>query len=92
MEISIVSLAYHLQMDDSGEIENTGISIGSVAPNIPFAEQACNYLHGKKYKNLTPFEREEFAIIVLKYASPISDIRASEWYRKEVLHNICREF
>ena len=33
---------------------------------------------------------EEFAEKVLEYASPITDIRASAWYRNEVLYNISK--
>jgi len=90
MEISIVSLAYHLQLNKRGIIEKAGISIGAVAPYIPFVKSACAFLKGKIFEQLTSDEREEFAKKVLKYASPISDIRASDWYRKEVLFNISR--
>ena len=90
MEISIVSLAYHLQLNEHGEIEKAGVSIGSVAPRIPFAQNASDFLTGKKLNVLSVGERHEFAEKVLKYASPISDIRASDWYRKEVLYNISK--
>ena len=91
MEISIVSLAYHLQLNQEDIIQEAGISIGAVAPRIPFAEKAGEYLKGRVIGKMTDMEREEFAFEVMKYASPISDIRASEWYRREVLYNICRE-
>lgn len=91
MEISIVSLAYHLQLNETGEIINAGVAIGSVAPCIPFASEACEFLKGKFIDKLSGEDREEFANLVLKYASPISDIRASEWYRKEVLYNISKD-
>jgi len=91
MEISIVSLAYHLQINELGKIEKAGVSIGSVSPRIPFTEAACTYLQGKIYNDLTSEERKEFAEKVLGFATPISDIRASDWYRKEVLYNISRE-
>jgi len=91
MEISVVSLAYHLQLDNTGKIEKAGIAIGAVAPRIPFVKSACTYLIGKVLDELTTEERNEFAKNVLNYASPITDIRASDWYRKEVLFNISRE-
>ncbi len=90
MEIAVVSLAYHIQVDDKGIIVKTGAGIGSVAPTIPFVKSACDYLIGKSLTSLTEDDSNEFANRVLDYASPISDIRASEWYRKEVLFNISR--
>jgi len=90
MEIAIVSLAYHIEMDKENIITHAGIAIGSVAPTIKFTEIACEYLIGKKFSSINDSESEEFATKVLEYASPISDIRASAWYRKEVLHNISK--
>lgn len=88
MEIAIVSLGYHLQMENDGTISHAGIACGAVAPTIPFATSACTYLIGKKIQELTDSEKEAFANKVMEYASPISDVRASDWYRKEVLFNI----
>ena len=88
MECSVVALAFHIQKDDSGTIQHAGIAIGSVAPTIKFTDSACNYLNGKS--ELNQVEREEFAKLVSKYASPISDVRASAWYREEVLFNISK--
>jgi CO/xanthine dehydrogenase FAD-binding subunit len=90
MEISIVSLAYHFQLNDDGKVLQAGVSCGAVAPVIPFARAACDYLLGKNISTLSEFERTEFANKVMEYASPISDIRASDWYRKEVLFNLSK--
>ncbi|MFQ5447608.1 MAG: FAD binding domain-containing protein [Desulfobacterales bacterium] len=90
MEISIVFLGYHFQLSGDGIIEKAGISCGAVAPVIPFAEKACEYVQGKPVHELSNIEKEEFANKILEYASPISDIRASAWYRKEVLYNISK--
>ncbi len=86
MECSVVALAYHLQRDENGNMQETGIAIGSVAPTIKFTEKACVFLFGKS--QLTEDDRNEFAKLVMEYASPISDVRASAWYREEVLFNI----
>lgn len=90
MECSVVSLAYHIQVDKKGIISNLGIAIGSVAPTIRFAEKACEFLKGKKLASITSGDRIIFAENVLQYASPISDIRATAWYRKEALFNISK--
>ncbi len=90
MECSVVSLAYHIQLDKNGIVLNAGVAIGASAPTVQFAGSACSFLIGKKYKKITEKEKDEFAQQVLSYASPIDDIRASAWYRKEVLSNISK--
>ncbi len=90
MECSVVSLAYHIQADEDDKIAHAGIAIGSVAPTIRFVETAGEYLVGKKFSSISLSESEEFSAKVLEYASPISDIRASAWYRKKVLYSISK--
>lgn len=87
MEISIASIAYHFQMDEDNIIRQAGLSIGAVAPVIRFTEEACNYLIGRNAELITAEEVTRFAKLVIKYATPISDLRASAWYRGEVLYN-----
>ncbi|PJB15122.1 MAG: hypothetical protein CO118_05115 [Flavobacteriales bacterium CG_4_9_14_3_um_filter_32_8] len=90
MEISIVSLAYHIQMNNDWKIIDAGVTCGAVAPTIPFTSTACEFLIGKNIHTISESDKEEFAKRVLEYANPISDIRASDWYRKEVLFNISK--
>lgn len=90
MEISIVSLSYHLQCKEDGTIEKAGVSCGAVAPTIPFTSSACELLIGKKIYSISDAIKEQFARKVLEYATPISDIRASDWYRNQVLFNISK--
>lgn len=90
MECSVVSLAYHIQTDEKGIIIAAGVAIGASAPTIRLAKDACTSLIGKAFKKITKKEKEEFAEKVLSYAAPISDIRATAWYRKEVLFNISK--
>lgn len=90
MECAVVSLAYHIQVDEEDKITKAGIAIGSVAPTIKFVTSACEYLIGRNFSSLGTSEYEQFASKVMEYASPISDIRASAWYRNEVLFNISK--
>jgi len=90
MEIAVVSLACHLKSDEKGGICYAGVAAGSVAPTIRFADSACNFLLGKRLEELDEAEARTFAGHVLQVAEPISDIRASAWYRKQVLFNISR--
>ena len=88
MECSIISLAYHILTDNEDKIIHAGIAIGSAAPTIKYCESAGEYIAGKVFTQISPSESGIFANKVVEYASPISDIRASDWYRKEVLANI----
>lgn len=88
MEIGIVSLAYHVMTDNDGIVMSSGVAIGSVAPTVRFARKACDFLMGKNLLQIANSEREQFADRVLESASPISDMRASAWYRRQVLWNI----
>ncbi len=90
MECSVVSLAYHLPCKKDGTILQAGIAIGASAPTIRFAGKAADFICGKNIHTLTESDKEKFASLVLSYASPISDIRATAWYRKEVLYNISK--
>lgn len=90
MECSVVSLAYHILADADDVVQHAGIAVGSVAPTIKFCASACQYLAGKDVSAIDRAESEEFASKIVEYASPISDIRASAWYRTEVLYNISK--
>lgn len=87
MEISIISIAYHFQTDENNIIIDAGLSIGAVAPVIKFTSDACNFLIGKQIDTINNDEINNFATLVKNHASPISDVRASAWYRNEVLFN-----
>ena len=90
MECAVISLAYHIQSDKNNKITTAGIAIGSAAPTIKFVQTACDFLIDKELKAVSKSDVEKFAMKVLEYANPISDIRASAWYRKEVLFNISK--
>ena len=77
-------------MNNDGVIIDAGVACGAVAPTIPFATSACEFLTGKNINTISENDKEEFATKVLAYSNPISDIRASDWYRKEVLFNISK--
>ena len=87
MECSIVSIAYHIQMNDRDEIIEAGIATGAVGPTILYNKKAATFLMGKKGDTLSAEEKEQFAKIVQEMATPIDDVRSTAWYRKEVLYN-----
>lgn len=90
MECSVVSLAFHFQIDEIGKIIGAGVAIGAAAPTIRFARSAGESLLGKRIDSISAAQKEEFAEKVLSYAEAISDIRATAWYRTTVLYNISK--
>ncbi|MHC4582711.1 MAG: FAD binding domain-containing protein [Planctomycetota bacterium] len=90
MECAIVSIAYHVEIDNDDTIARAGVAVGSVAPTIKYAGSACEYVIGRNVAEMGGTECETFASKVLEYASPISDIRASAWYREDVLYNMSK--
>lgn len=87
MECSVVSLAYHILSGDDGVVVSAGIACGAVAPTVIFCEGASSFLKGKNATSLQADDIEQLAAMVRQKASPIDDIRASAWYRNEVLFN-----
>jgi len=88
MECSIVSIAWHIQSDENGSVLHAGVACGAVAPTVILCMEATSFLIGKKFRSLPIRDKEHFATLVQHAASPIDDLRASAWYRKEVLYNI----
>ncbi len=90
MEIALASLAYHIHTDENGKVTSAGASIGSVAKTIMYCHSACEYLLGKSLSQLKDSEKDTFSKLGMENANPISDIRASAWYRHQVLENISK--
>lgn len=90
MECSVVSLAYHIQLDKKGVIIQAGIAVGASAPTIFVPQKAIDLIVGKEWRKINETDKNTFAKLVVQYASPITDVRATDWYRKEVLFNISK--
>ena len=90
MECSIVSIGYHFQVEADGQVIQAGIAIGAVAPTVIFCSKAAAFLIKRNVNNLTEDDRLKVAELIQQAASPIDDLRASAWYRKEVLFNTAR--
>ena len=86
MECSIVSIGYHFQLSANGLVTHAGIAIGAVAPTVVFCNKAADFLTSR---NANPGEDDQLqlAALIQQSASPIDDLRASAWYRSEVLFN-----
>jgi len=84
--ISLVNVAIVLDLD--GEIvKSAAITLGAVAPTIIHAVEAENYLSGKR---LTADAIEAAAGLSMNSARPISDIRSSASYRRQMVKVITR--
>lgn len=79
--ISVVNLCAILTMSDN-TVSKAVITLGSVAPTIIHASEAEAYLVGK---SLTTEVIEQAAALVKTAAKPISDIRGSADYRREMV-------
>jgi len=83
MDLAIVGVACILTMDPSSlKCLDVRIALGAVAPTPMRAKRAEALIMGQK---LTQSIIMEAARSASKEAKPISDIRASEWYRREII-------
>jgi carbon-monoxide dehydrogenase medium subunit len=81
MDISVVGVAAGVRLDGSN-VSAARIILGAVAP-VPLRVQPAEAaLIGKP---LTLDAIEEASSIASEHSSPISDVRGSEWYRKQMV-------
>jgi len=88
-DISAVCLAVSLSLDDQGRVAAISIGAGGVAATPARARRAEDALRGQPWTEAAAQQagaalREEF--------QPISDMRASAAYRRQVLGNLMRRF
>lgn len=79
--ISVVNVAVVLGLQD-GQVESPWITLGSVAPTIIAAAEAQQFLSGKTLDDATI---EQAARLAMNAARPISDIRGTAEYRREMV-------
>lgn len=85
--ISVLSAAVAVAFDDAGRCASARIALGAVAPRPLRATAAEAVLLGEK---LTPAVIGEAARLAGEAASPISDIRGSAAYRRQVTEVVVR--
>lgn len=85
--ISVLSAAVALTFDDAGRCASARIALGAVAPRPLRAAAAEAVLAGEE---LTPAVIAEAARLSGEAASPISDIRGSATYRRQVTAVVVR--
>jgi CO/xanthine dehydrogenase FAD-binding subunit len=81
VDISLVSVAAGLQLDSRGRVKWARIALGSVAPTPMRATGAEQLMTGRSVDQTL---LAEIAAAVAREVSPISDVRASAEYRREI--------
>ena len=71
----------------NGALLQVRVAFGAVAPVPMRAPRTERALEGRR---LDPATIEAVADVARDEVTPIDDIRATAWYRKELIHNITR--
>jgi len=79
--ISLLNVAVLCEMKDGEKIEDIRIAFGSLAPTVVRATRAEEFAKGK---NIHGIDMKKFVDLALESVSPISDIRSTSTYRKQV--------
>jgi carbon-monoxide dehydrogenase medium subunit len=84
--LAVASVASRLTLKD-GKIDRAAVVLGAVAPTPIEALKTSEFLSGKE-PSQSLFE--DASLMAKKEAKPISDIRGSIWYRKELISILTR--
>lgn len=87
MDIAVVGVGSWLRFDQSGRCDEARIVLGAVAPTPLRVPDAEAVLIGK---NIDDNLIQEAAVIAAQAAKPISDLRASIEYRREIVKVLTR--
>ncbi len=87
LDISVVNVAMGLQVDSAGRIQWVRIALGAVAPTAIRAAATEANLRGRTLNAEAIAEAEEG---VVRAVNPITDIRASAVYRREMCRVLTR--
>lgn len=87
LDISIISIAFAARRDGAGRLHDVRLALGAVAPIPLRARRAEALLEGRA---LDQSLAQAAAQAAAQEAQPIDDVRASAWYRRELLHNATR--
>jgi carbon-monoxide dehydrogenase medium subunit len=87
MDIAFVGVAVLLELDGDDRINKARIALGSVAPTPIRVPSAEKLLEGKV---LSKEAAQESAGLAAQACQPISDLRASAEYRREMVNNLCQ--
>jgi len=88
MEIAIANVCVSLEMDGHKRCSGIRIALGAVAQTPILAKKAESIL---KDKRVTPELIQKCADVAVEETKPISDIRASADYRKQMVHFLVKK-
>jgi xanthine dehydrogenase FAD-binding subunit len=86
LDISTISIGIAGNLQD-GVLSNVRVAFGAVAPTPVRATQTESALEGR---HLDAATIEAAAIAARDEVNPIDDVRATAWYRKEMIHNMTK--
>ena len=86
LDIAAISMAFGARRDGR-LLRDVRLAFGAVAPTPVRATRTEAALEGRP---LDAAMLESAAGIALEEVHPISDVRASDWYRRELIHNILK--
>lgn len=86
LDISTISIGIAGTLKD-GKLSNARVAFGAVAPTPVRAALTEQALEGQRLDAATI---EQAAAIARDEVKPIDDVRATAWYRREMIHNITK--
>ncbi|MCP3674421.1 MAG: xanthine dehydrogenase family protein subunit M [Gammaproteobacteria bacterium] len=89
LDISIVSIGFHASKNNK-TLSNVRIALGAVGPTPLRAYETEKVIENKTLNDLTPEFITSVEEIIAQEISPISDVRGSDWYRKEMVSKLLK--
>ena len=89
LDISIVSIGFHASKNDD-TLSDVRIALGAVGPTPLRAYETEKAIENKTLSELTPEFIASVEETIAQEISPISDVRASDWYRKEMVSKLLK--
>lgn len=87
LDISTISIAFAARRDDEARLRGVRLVLGAVAPTPLRARRTEALLEGQRLDAALAASAADCAAAE---ATPIDDVRASGWYRSELVHNMTR--
>ena len=88
MDLAFVSVAVLIELDEGDRITKARVALGAVAPTPVRASSAEKRLEGEL---LSPEVARESGELAAQSCKPISDLRASADYRREMVRELCQQ-
>jgi xanthine dehydrogenase FAD-binding subunit len=87
LDVSTISIAFAARRDDAGRLHGVRMALGAVAPTPLRARRTEALLEGAVLDATLAAQAAQCAA---EEATPIDDVRATAWYRKELVRNMTR--